>query len=652
MNKKKMIFSLSAAAAGAAAAGAAGFFAYKRRQKNGILLISKDSTEVSLFCGKEEVPITKLVQKGNFVHMFYTELSGEGTYWFKASREGCYSLQKDIGYTGSGFVTVKINLPEKGGNGYEPSSPCSLTDAAVKNLLGSNPKWKKKYPEVYSTPTLSSRSKAAHEFTSHEEMTDFIDKLSGNFRRYIIGRSASSDAFEIPMLIFTKSDISADTTFESAAKTVNKNGLPTVMYIAQIHGNEPAGGDGALAVSKALCEEFGKNILEKINVIVIPRVNPDGAKIFSRYDAVNRFDMNRDHIKVQSAEVAVIHRIFDLFLPIALIDGHEYFDNFHKSRGALNDVLLGVGGGFNTSAELTACGTDVTNAVIGALNSEGLRAIYYPAAENAGTVRHEYMVNTANFSSGRGYFSLKGCISVLVESFGMNYGKQAFERRMVSQFITVTSLLENIALSAERISVAAANARENIIRSGSTFNRERMFALSSGSTFSKSEKILCPEIDYLCGKITDNSNYADCYYYDLAERSRPMATAFVISKLSPGAEKVTDLARKHGIAFYELPEGTAAPLRQYGGEPENDPKTGHWKLPEATLSSEKTTVFESGAFVFPCNQLSGLLIMYLFEPDVSDTESFGSSFCQSGLLKPEEIFRSEHDLADGKIKTE
>ncbi|MDI5791599.1 hypothetical protein PO124_34315 [Bacillus licheniformis] len=64
-------------------------------------------------------------------------------------------------------------------------------------------------------------------------------------------------------------------------------------------------------------------MLDKINVIVVPRVNPDGSYQFNRRLA-NGIDGNRDHVKLESPEVRAIHQEFNKYSPEVVIDAHEY----------------------------------------------------------------------------------------------------------------------------------------------------------------------------------------------------------------------------------------------------------------------------------------------------------------------------------------
>ena len=123
------------------------------------------------------------------------------------------------------------------------------------------------------------------------------------------------------------------------------------------------------------------------------------------------------------------------------------------------------------------------------------------------------------------------------------------------------------------------------------------------------------------------------YYYDMAVMARPRATAYVVPKNAKGASAALEIIKKHDIYYYEVAPGTTMRLRQYGGEVIPVEGTAYYEVEEATLTDETDFSFSGGAYVFPTNQVSGTLLMYLFEPDVKDTSHFGSGFCQNKMLR-------------------
>ncbi|MCC6992097.1 MAG: peptidase M14, partial [Acidobacteria bacterium] len=72
---------------------------------------------------------------------------------------------------------------------------------------------------------------------------------------------------------------------------------PTVLVLAQQHGNEPAGGEAALALAERLAGAEAA-LLDRVNVLIVPRANPDGAERFAR-TTVRGADVNRDPLLLQ-----------------------------------------------------------------------------------------------------------------------------------------------------------------------------------------------------------------------------------------------------------------------------------------------------------------------------------------------------------------
>ncbi|WP_437418338.1 M14 family zinc carboxypeptidase [Stutzerimonas chloritidismutans] len=59
---------------------------------------------------------------------------------------------------------------------------------------------------------------------------------------------------------------------------------PAVMIIPQQHGNEPHGTEAAVNLIKRLASggALSRQVLDNLQVLIVPRVNPDGAERFSR----------------------------------------------------------------------------------------------------------------------------------------------------------------------------------------------------------------------------------------------------------------------------------------------------------------------------------------------------------------------------------
>jgi hypothetical protein len=101
---------------------------------------------------------------------------------------------------------------------------------------------------------------------------------------------------------------------------------PTILWIAaNVHGNEPAGGDAVLELLYHLADRddcVAKAILANSVVGLIPVQNPDGRANDERYNAY-AFDMNRDWFAATQPETAGKLRLLWKNPPQLFVDEHE-----------------------------------------------------------------------------------------------------------------------------------------------------------------------------------------------------------------------------------------------------------------------------------------------------------------------------------------
>ncbi|MEV5550660.1 M14 family zinc carboxypeptidase [Streptomyces sp. NPDC052309] len=105
-------------------------------------------------------------------------------------------------------------------------------------------------------------------------------------------------------------------------KYVSDPGNPTILYLAQQHGNEQLTTEAMLHTIKSLGSPSKEALLEDVNVLFIPMFNADGAmgdvnfplddylaageRHLTRYNA-NEVDLNRDHVAKAQPETRALH---------------------------------------------------------------------------------------------------------------------------------------------------------------------------------------------------------------------------------------------------------------------------------------------------------------------------------------------------------
>jgi len=149
--------------------------------------------------------------------------------------------------------------------------------------------------------------------SSYAQMMAYLEPLTGSssgVEMKPIGTSASGRT--IPALYFSQ-----DTVFAS-----QRSKKPVVMISCQQHGDEPSGKEAALIVARRLLNEDAA-LLNNIDLILVPQLNPDGSELGARRNA-NDMDLNRNHVILTEPESNALHQLFLDWMPEVTLDVHEY----------------------------------------------------------------------------------------------------------------------------------------------------------------------------------------------------------------------------------------------------------------------------------------------------------------------------------------
>ena len=99
-------------------------------------------------------------------------------------------------------------------------------------------------------------------------------------------------------------------------------GKTKVLMWSQMHGNESTTTKSVFDLLRFL--QSDKSLLETLQLSIIPILNPDGAKSYTRFNA-NQVDLNRDAIDLSQVESRILRKEFDEFSP-------DYAFNLHDQR--------------------------------------------------------------------------------------------------------------------------------------------------------------------------------------------------------------------------------------------------------------------------------------------------------------------------------
>src|SRR5574338_299955 len=151
----------------------------------------------------------------------------------------------------------------------------------------------------FSQELLTPLHKSNYEkLTTHSELSQFIKE--------------SDESSELFAVYFSNSEFGKD---ESKIK---------VLIFAQQHGNEQSGKEGALLLIQKLIKPENQYLFDKIDLVLIPQMNPDGSEKNQRRNG-NGMDLNCNHLILTEPETIALHNLFNKHLFEVTMYVNEYW---------------------------------------------------------------------------------------------------------------------------------------------------------------------------------------------------------------------------------------------------------------------------------------------------------------------------------------
>lgn len=269
------------------------------------------------------------------------------------------------------------------------------------------------------------------DFTSHAEVFAFVEALAAKSARVAVEPIGySRDGLAMVMLVLT-----GERGFDPA--------LPTVLLLGQQHGNEPAGGEAALAIARLLAGER-QALLDRVNVLIVPRSNPDGAARFERA-TTGGLDVNRDHLLLRTPEARALNAAVLRYQPQVVLDLHEFTvgGRWVTNYGAMMayDALLQAAGTANLHPRVEAAQQRYLDAIWSRIVAGGGRVgVYFTTSPDP--ANRVVAMGGVNVDTGRNVAGLRQAVSVLIETRGVGIGRAHFARRVQTHVTAAFAVIE------------------------------------------------------------------------------------------------------------------------------------------------------------------------------------------------------------------
>ena len=241
------------------------------------------------------------------------------------------------------------------------------------------------------------------------------------------------------------------------AKTAQARGLPVVLAQGGIHAGEIDGKDAGFWLLRDLLQgKTGKGVLDKTVLLFVPVFNVDGHENFRAWNRPNqrgpeqmgfrvtaqRYNLNRDYVKADSAEMQAMLSLINQWDPLAMLD-------LHVTDGAKFQHDISITGEPTNSGDegLREAGHALKDGIIARLAAQGSKPVgFYPSFVEDDNPASGFVhgVSTPRFSNG--YFPLRNRIGILVET----HSWRTYPERVRATYDTVLDALELVAENGPR----------------------------------------------------------------------------------------------------------------------------------------------------------------------------------------------------------
>jgi hypothetical protein len=307
-------------------------------------------------------------------------------------------------------------------------------------------------PQVPQSPLQANNYSS---FTSYRELTDYINKLEKSSRLLKVEKIGQSvKGKNLYALKFSASEFGSD-----ASKI-------RILIFAQQHGNEQSGKEGALLLSQELLKDENRYLFDKIDMVIIPQMNPDGSEANKRLNG-NETDLNRNHLILTEPETVALHKLFDRYLFEVTMDVHEYYpygDTWKKYGFYVNtDEYIGPSNNPNISEDLKSLSNlsflPFMKDYLG--KRQFTNFIYSPGGPpGINYVRH----STFDINDGRQSFGIQNSFSFIQEGLnGRDYSVENLRHKAEGQMTGMRSLIEYAYQNSDKIKTMVAHDRKDLI---------------------------------------------------------------------------------------------------------------------------------------------------------------------------------------------
>lgn len=518
-------------------------------------------------------------------------------------------------------------------------------------------------PETAAQQSSDDKLKSRAELTNYEETTRYEEVL--NFIAELQKRSSlirlesfgkSEEGRSLPLMILSDLPV-------SSPREARDSGKPVVFIMANIHAGEVEGKEAMLHVSRRILFGDLKPLLSKLVILIAPIYNADGNEKISINNRTAQngpiagvgvrensksYDLNRDYMKLDSAEARALVNLLNRWDPHLTVDLHTTNGSYHGYHLTYSQPLNP-----NTSAAILSYHRDkmlpaITKAM---LKNHRLRTYYYgnfPRFANLPTpgepARWEAFTHQPRI--GQNYHGLRNRLTILSEA----YSYLTFKRRVEVTEKFVEEIFKYAAVNSGEISQLTKRADDETVRrflGGETIEQGVEFEM----------RPLPKPVDILIGEVVKVKNprsgkemtamveekfrpvRMNDYGVFAAKRSVVAPRAYIF-KPEKNLEVVIEKLVQHGITVEELTAPLQTEVEAFTiGNVTRSQRVfqNHREMRITGTYSKQNMTFPSGSIIVRTAQPLGRLVCYLLEAESDDglvNWNFFDPYLETGKMSP------------------
>jgi hypothetical protein len=384
-----------------------------------------------------------------------------------------------------------------------------------------------------------------------------------------------------------------------------------------VHGNEPAGDEATQALLGKFDDdpEWAAEILSKVEIVVLPRYNPDGVFYFQRTLATN-YDPNRDHIKLARQQTRKIKELFGEFNPHVVVDMHEYGASSTFGNGQFvhaSDGLFSAAKNLNIDEDIRTLAEELFAKNIGD-DMEAATLRWEPYVTGSSRPGPDFVAEFAEAGTdgkiGRNAMGLTQAVVFLIEMRGIGLADQEFQRRTAAGLTMLSSIVQTAADNAEEVFTTVEGGIKKFINS----NEDVII-----TDYSEVDIRPFQFVDKNTGEVTKAPVKFASTTPSFANLTRSRPEAYII----PVAW--ADLAERLRVAGLEVEtlsepfSGTVEALTVTSTSIETSYYEGVIRVTATTEASERELILPAGSFRVSTRQKNAALAFVALEPENIDS---------------------------------